>query len=88
MSSVYFALTVAIISSIAFLVFFVNKKFSEIQKPSDGMNMLMQTLAELRPNVNRGFYAVRDFFALPLRHGRDHGVEETTGRGRGVDRLV
>lgn len=46
-----FALGTAIIALVIFLILYINKKFSEMQKPSDGMNMLMQTIADLRRDV-------------------------------------
>jgi len=43
---------------------------------------------ELRPDGNGSCHALRDLFALPLRHGRDHRVEQASRRARGVDRLL
>lgn len=53
MYSIYFALAVAILASIAFLIFLVIKKFSEMQKPNESMNFLLQTLADLRRDVEQ-----------------------------------
>lgn len=47
-----------------------------------------ETFPELRPHRNRGRHPLGDLFALPLRHGGDHGVEESAGGGRSVDRLL
>lgn len=40
---------------------------------------------ELCPDWDRGGHPLGDLFALPLGHGGDHGIEESPGRGGGVD---
>lgn len=46
-----------------------------------------ERLAELGPDRYREGDAFGNLLPLPLRHGGDHGVEEATGRGRGIDRF-
>lgn len=45
-------------------------------------------LSHLGTNRDRGRNPFSDLLALPLRHGRDHGVEEAAGGGGRVDRFV
>lgn len=51
MSPLVFALSTAIIALVAFLIFYINKKFAEMQKPTDSMSLLVQTVADLRRDV-------------------------------------
>ena len=45
-------------------------------------------LAELGANRDRGRHAFGDLLALPLRHRRNHRVEEAAGRRRRIDGLL
>lgn len=54
MSTLSFFIALLIMSSIGFLVYFINKKFSELQRPSDTMPLLMQNLADLRRDIETG----------------------------------
>ena len=47
-----------------------------------------QGFTQLGPDRNRGGHPIGDLLPFPLGHGRDHGIEETTGRGGGVDGLL
>ena len=39
------------VAGIAVLIYFINKKLSELQKPSDGMSLIMQNLADIRRDL-------------------------------------
>ncbi len=46
-----FALSTAIFFSLAFIIYFINKKFEVLQRPSDSMSLIMQNLADLRRDL-------------------------------------
>mgnify|MGYP001577892951 CR=1 FL=1 len=43
-----------LLATLCFFVYFINKKFSELQKPNDSMALMMQHLADLRRDIENG----------------------------------
>lgn len=49
-----FVLLLSVVAGIGFVVYFINKKFSELNKPTESLNLLMQAMADLRRDVESG----------------------------------